>query len=166
MAHRIDTSGHVANQFSEGSPGVSPPTQVDKHWLNMAQEEIVNVVEEADITLVKGTNTQLKDAVIALNVSGYLRISTNGSGGFTVRESRNVDVGSITLVFDSIEFEWATPYPSYAPTTTGSSGTPHFYHWDGDGTTHSARFRNTAGADFNPLTTAGEFCIIAVGVYD
>lgn len=62
--HRIDTDGHVANLFNEGDPAVPRlPTQVDKHILNAFQEEIANAIVSAGIALVKGTNTQLRDAL-------------------------------------------------------------------------------------------------------
>lgn len=58
--HRIDGSGHVANQFSEGDPSTgTPATQVTDEWLNAVQEEIVNVIEEGGDSLDKGDNTQL-----------------------------------------------------------------------------------------------------------
>jgi len=62
--HETDGDAHVANQFDEGDPGVPrAPTQVDKHWLNAVQNELVNAIEAAGITLVKGTWTQLRDAM-------------------------------------------------------------------------------------------------------
>lgn len=58
--HEIDTDGHVSNQFDEGDPGVPRnPTQVDPDWLNAVQNELVNAIETAGVTLAKGTNTQL-----------------------------------------------------------------------------------------------------------
>jgi hypothetical protein len=67
--HRIDTDGHVSNLFDSGDP-VEPrlPTQVDKHWLNAVQEELVEVVLDAGITLAKGTNTQLLEGLRTLFV--------------------------------------------------------------------------------------------------
>jgi len=67
--HRIDTDGAVSSLFNEGDPAVPRnPTQVDKHWLNAVQEEIVNavtVVNSASVsrTLTKGTNNQLASAM-------------------------------------------------------------------------------------------------------
>lgn len=62
--HKIDTDGHVANAFDEGDPGVPrQPTQVDKHWLNAVQQELVNAVEGSGQALVKGTWDQLKKAI-------------------------------------------------------------------------------------------------------
>ncbi len=63
--HRVDTSGHVANQFSDGVPGVTAATVVDEDILNAFQEELANAIEDAGITLVKGTNDQLAAAILA-----------------------------------------------------------------------------------------------------
>lgn len=65
--HEVDTNGHVANQFDPGDPLVPRlPTQVDHHILNAFQNELVNAIEAGGITLVKGTNTQLRD-LLGLN---------------------------------------------------------------------------------------------------
>ena len=62
--HRIDGPGHQGNLFTEGDPGMSvPATIVTDDWLNDVQEELCNVIENAGITLVKGTQTQLRDAL-------------------------------------------------------------------------------------------------------
>ena len=71
--HRIDTDGHVTNLFDEGDPLVPrQPTQIDKHWLNAIQEEIVNVILDGASgvgALVKGTNTQLLAAIRGIVVN-------------------------------------------------------------------------------------------------
>lgn len=59
--HRIDTVGNVAGTFTD----TNPATIVDDDWLNAVQSEIVNLIEAAGITLVKGTNTQVAAAVAA-----------------------------------------------------------------------------------------------------
>lgn len=62
--HRTDADAHVGNMFDEGDPLVPrQPTQLDKYWLNAVQEEIVGVILDAGISLVKGTNTQLLSAL-------------------------------------------------------------------------------------------------------
>lgn len=63
--HRIDGPGAtVDNLFTEGDPinGV-PATTVTGAWLNSIQEEIANAVEAAGITLDKGDNSQLSEAI-------------------------------------------------------------------------------------------------------
>jgi len=86
--HRIDADSHVANMFDEGDPGVPrAPTQVDADWLNMVQEELVALPTDASITLVKGTNTQLRDALRALfvRVTGAVAQTITGIKTFTSR---------------------------------------------------------------------------------
>ena len=63
--HRVDTNGAVAGLFDAGDPAIPRlPTQVDAPILNAFQEEIANTITNAGIALVKGTNTQLRDAVV------------------------------------------------------------------------------------------------------
>jgi hypothetical protein len=65
--HRIDTSGNVGNRFHPGNPATGQQaTLIDQDWLNAVQEEIVNVILEANIDLEKGTNDQLAAAIVAL----------------------------------------------------------------------------------------------------
>lgn len=65
--HRIDADGHVGNTFSDGDPSIpTRATQVDDDWLNAVQEEVANSIEGAGVTLVKGTNTQLRDILNAM----------------------------------------------------------------------------------------------------
>lgn len=65
--HRIDTSGNVDNRFHPGNPATGQQaTLIDQDWLNAVQEEIVNVILEANIDLAKGTNDQLASAIVAL----------------------------------------------------------------------------------------------------
>lgn len=67
--HRIDTDepgfpSPTPGYFDSGDPLVPRlPTRIDKHWMNAVQEELVNAIEAAGITLVKGTWTQLRDAM-------------------------------------------------------------------------------------------------------
>lgn len=63
--HKIDAADHVDGAFSDGDPGTGVPgTQVDADWLNAVQGELVNFIETAGgLTLAKGTNTQLVEAL-------------------------------------------------------------------------------------------------------
>ncbi len=85
--HRTDgDSNFPAGFFSEGDPLVPrPPTQVDKHWLNAVQEEVITPILEAGITLVKGTNTQLRDAmrVLFVRAAGSAAQTVTGVKSFT-----------------------------------------------------------------------------------
>lgn len=57
--HKIDSDGAtIDNKFTEGSPGVIPATVVSAAIMNALQEEVVNVVEDAGLTLLlSGTDT-------------------------------------------------------------------------------------------------------------
>lgn len=72
--HRIDAPGATAqNLFTEGNPAQGiPATEVSDDWLNDVQEELATVIEDAGITLVKGTQDQLKAAILSM---------IGGSGG-------------------------------------------------------------------------------------
>lgn len=46
---RTSATGHVANKFSAGNPGLGVlPTALDPAWLNSVQEEIAGVIEDED----------------------------------------------------------------------------------------------------------------------
>lgn len=86
--HRTDGDSNVAGLFDAGDPGVPrEPTQVDADWLNAVQEEIVGVVLDAGIALVKGTNTQLLSGLRTLFVraSGSATQTITGIKNFTSR---------------------------------------------------------------------------------
>jgi hypothetical protein len=71
--HRIDAPGFApGNLFTEGNPALSiPATEVSDDWLNDVQENIVQFLEAVGITPVKGTYTQLTDAInAAIGVGG------------------------------------------------------------------------------------------------
>jgi hypothetical protein len=88
--HKIDTEGAVAGQFVIGNPQTGQrPTRLGADWPNAVQAEIVNVIEAANIALVKGDNTQLFDAIIAL-IAGVV-----GSGGGSVPTTRQVLGGGL-----------------------------------------------------------------------
>jgi hypothetical protein len=62
--HRVDSSGHLANLFTNGNPGTGQPaTELEEDWHNDVQEELCNLIEAANITLVKGDQTQLQAAL-------------------------------------------------------------------------------------------------------
>lgn len=83
--HRIDTDGATGgNLFTEGNPSLSiPATVVGATWLNdTVQEELVNVVLAAGITLSKPSNTQLLEAIQTL-------ISTGGASLTSFQQTIN-----------------------------------------------------------------------------
>jgi len=66
--HRIDAPGATgSNLFTEGNPALGiPATEVSDDWLNDVQEEIVTVIEDQGISLVKGQQDQLLTAILGL----------------------------------------------------------------------------------------------------
>lgn len=78
MAHRIDSTGATDdNLFTNGDPALAvPSTEVDADWLNMTQEELLYVIEQAGLTPTKGTNTQLKQAILAHIAAALIGVST------------------------------------------------------------------------------------------
>lgn len=70
---RIDNSTAVDDLFTDGNPATgTPATVLPAQWLNVVQEEIAYVIEQASITLDQtgADTTQLHDAILALTESG------------------------------------------------------------------------------------------------
>ena len=80
--HRIDSSTAAADKFGTGKdgfneavPGSVPATELTEDWLDGVQEELCNVIEAADVTLVKNTRDQLHDALnIMINRASVMGI--------------------------------------------------------------------------------------------
>jgi hypothetical protein len=65
--HRIDTSGNLGGQFTDGDPTIGQQaTVVDDDFMNAVQEEIAGTVEKAGIALNKASHLQLFDALMAM----------------------------------------------------------------------------------------------------
>lgn len=133
--HRTDGNGHVANMFDDGDPGVpTVGTQIEESWLNAVQEEIVGVVTDAGISLVKNTNTQLLAALRSLFVrtTGSAAQTITGNKYFNglVSMVRAAGAGLANLTIENLD----TSADSQALNVTSSSV----------GTT--AKFRNSSTA--------------------
>ncbi len=76
--HRIDGANHLSNTFQEGPP---VGTQITSDWLNDVQEAICDAIETAGITLVKGTDTQLTSAILAIVSNFVPTLHLIGAGG-------------------------------------------------------------------------------------
>ncbi|MCL1961400.1 MAG: phage tail protein [Desulfovibrionaceae bacterium] len=62
--HLIDGAGHVNNQFvAEDAQTGRPPTEITNDWMNAVQNELVNFILSAGMSLNKNNNTQLRDAL-------------------------------------------------------------------------------------------------------
>lgn len=88
--HRIDTEGSVSGRFADGNPQTGQAsTIVDDEWLNAVQEALIDPILFAGIALVKGDNTQLRQAIIALAAGAA------GSGDGAVPTTRLVSGGGL-----------------------------------------------------------------------
>ncbi|WP_288803831.1 hypothetical protein [uncultured Novosphingobium sp.] len=83
--HRIDSNGAVDGKWQAGNPAIGQKaTQIPADWMNAIQEALCYVIETAGITLEKGDDSQLYDAIIAL-LEGIV-----GDGGGAVPTTRKV----------------------------------------------------------------------------
>lgn len=63
--HKVDSFGaDPSNEFTEGDSGIPiPATRVGSKWLNSVQRELVEIVEDAGITLSDSVDDQIGDAI-------------------------------------------------------------------------------------------------------
>lgn len=88
--HRIDAPGHQGNAFTDGNPGIGQQaTMVDAAWLNGVQEAIAYVIEEANLSLVKGDYTKLYAAILAIAAGAA------GAGGGAVPTARTISAAGL-----------------------------------------------------------------------
>lgn len=65
--HRVDTEGHAAGQFQDGTPQTGQQgTILSEAWFNDLQENICTVIEDGGLVLEKGDHDQLRDAIQAM----------------------------------------------------------------------------------------------------
>jgi hypothetical protein len=77
--HKVDAPGHLNNEFSDGNPLTGQEaTMVDAAFMNAIMYEIINVILFAEMTLEKGTNTQLRDAIISIATGGGSSVAASG----------------------------------------------------------------------------------------
>ncbi len=145
--HKIDTDGATAqNEFTDGDPqGGTPATVVDDDWLNAVQEELVNPIEDSGITLAKGTNNQLLQAiaVIAGRLAGYRNLLINGD--FRVWQRGTSHALSAENAYTADRWNASTgaspgaatiSRQAFTPGQTDVEGEPEFF----------GRFQQTAGS--------------------
>ena len=104
---RTDAPGHVGNLYSGGNPlaGVEA-TVVLAECMNSFQEEIVNAILGAGLSLNRADNTELRQAIAAAGVPGSRTLSAGGlvTGGgdltanrtFTVTKASSAEVAAGT----------------------------------------------------------------------
>jgi hypothetical protein len=61
--HYTDGQYNVSGQFSDDGGGVGTGTKIEEHWLNAVQNELMELLETAGITGVKGTHDQVLKAL-------------------------------------------------------------------------------------------------------
>lgn len=74
--HRIDTPGSLAGLFRDGDPYATPAlggTILDAAWANAVQEALVQTILGAGLTLEKGNDLQLVDAIRNLAADYFYR---------------------------------------------------------------------------------------------
>jgi hypothetical protein len=125
--HRIDADGHVANAFSDGDEGLGVPgTKVDAAWLNAAQEEICNLLEELGVTLTKGVNTQLRGAVAPNIAKAWAKVQLGATP--TILKSFNIDSVAYEDAGLTLRITWDIAFPdaNYAPFPSFQPGATYF----------------------------------------
>lgn len=115
--HRVDGIGAtIGNLFTEGNPTLGiPATVVTDDIMNDIQEELVNVILDQGITLVKGTQTQLRDAIRSMISFGGLPIQQ------TLLNNQAAPLAVTGLVFDKAQIKAAqVDFEVYRQTDSGS----------------------------------------------
>ncbi len=115
--HRIDSANRVVDKFgsgkdgfTEGTPGVTPPTETTDDWFDGVQEEICNVVEGAGRVLAKGTRNQLLESIAALvSKSAALNFTESGNppaGMASVYDVAGNDRGMVIIANNGIDLHY------------------------------------------------------------
>jgi hypothetical protein len=161
----VPTTPGAQGYFTGGNPGVgTPATIVSADWLNLVQEEIMNVVLAAGETPSKTTNTQLLSAISTLisSTSGFPGLisgfapspptGTNTTAAVTIALGEATDSTKTTTIIGT-GFSWAVANGNAANgyqggTTLPNSSTIHFFAMTG--TAGTASFASTSLAPTLP----------------
>ena len=114
--HRIDGPGAVNSLFTEGDPTVPQmATVVTAAWLNDIQENLVRLVEAADITPVKGDYDQLRQALAILSGSGtvgegriWFSETLPTSGDWLECNGASLSIADYPALYAAIGTAWGT----------------------------------------------------------
>ncbi|WP_066477436.1 MULTISPECIES: gp53-like domain-containing protein [unclassified Sphingomonas] len=88
--HAIDTPGSIEGRFTEGNPAIGQrATKLGAAWPNDVQDNLLFLLEEAEIAPTKGRKEDVADAVKAI-VAGMV-----GTGGGSVPTARQVVGGGL-----------------------------------------------------------------------
>ena len=156
--HRIDSATAEADKFgsgkdgwTEGEPSSTLPTKTTDDWFDGVQEEICNVVENADIALVKNTRDQLSDAVnVMLNRAAVMGTWTGLTNAklFTIR----------SVAYDS--------YSGNLFTCGDADGTDAYMLKSQDGGMTWSEMSNPVNTDLYGMASNGAGTLVAVGKVD
>ena len=99
--HKTDGANHVANEFVDEVPGVSPGTVVEEDWLNTVQRELVNVVEGAGLVLDSGEDAQVL-AALAMLFRGFMNLTFSTLATTKPNISGRVEVNGTWVPLDDV----------------------------------------------------------------
>lgn len=156
--HRTDGANHSSGSFVDRNLVTpTPGTQVEQAWLNAIQEELITPIAEATITLVKGTNTQLRDAlrVLFVRAAGSATQTITGLKTFTSKVVVNASAQALEVIGGG---------SGAALQATASGSGPAVKATAGDPTAPSVELAGPGGpggtggfARFAPFSTNGSF---------
>jgi hypothetical protein len=148
--------GGVVGYFTEGDPQTSTPaTVVSSDWLNMVQEEIMNVVLAAGLTPSKTTRTQLRDSISA----GVSDTTTEVALSNNVANQNITGMDFLGSGVRAVEIEYAIYRKTDTPTEVAAHGRfklvykPVANTWDLIG---QAEDGDDCGIDFDVLQTGND----------
>lgn len=156
---KIDSEGATAqNTFTEGNPSQGiPATVVSDDWLNAVQGELVEVVEQAGITLDKQDNTQVLEALLALITQG----GNQKTASIANAQGSNLGLGS-DFTFDKSNIKAVRiEYDLERVTDTQNvqeSGVIYLTHDTSDDTWRSTQnsYHDVSGVTFEVNASTGE----------
>ncbi len=181
--HRIDADANVGNMFDEGDPGVPrAPTMADADWLNAIQEEVANAIENilGGGSLIKGTNTQLYEAIRAYNnTRAFGIVQTNVTpGGALSALTGYVNLGTPTLIAGTpnrirVPFDQALANANYVVVLTDcntAGGNPSsnlcYTLYARNAAYFDVKVFDMAGAEVDPATLASRaFSVLVLSAF-
>jgi hypothetical protein len=106
---------------TNGNPGTGTPASVmDADFFNAVQEELIAILVEGGINPVKGTNTQVRDAIRAM-INGQSK--WQGYGAWLASDQTIATATWTKLAFATIDFNWGGAYSGvnarFTPTVAG-----------------------------------------------
>lgn len=161
---KISGAGNVNNRFvAENVNTGQAPTQITADWMNAVQDELVNVVLGAGVSLDAGNNAQVLAAINKL-VKAAVPTGTifPYTGSSTVAPAGYIFDGSILsrATYADLFALWVTNQPFVPTQFTCSIASPGVFNKAGHGFTGGERLRlATTGALPTGLNTTSDFFV-------